>query len=126
MDSKEFSRVRHYLGKSQKQLAQLLCVSTKAIQSFEGGWRQIPNYTERQLLFLLALRRYSEKNSRPCWEIQNCPDKWEQNCSAYEFNAGHFCWFISGTKCEGTVQKHWNEKMKTCRNCEMLKPLLKK
>ena len=35
MDKKEFSRIRQRLGKSQKEMAQLLAVSLKAIQSFE-------------------------------------------------------------------------------------------
>ncbi|MFC2060475.1 helix-turn-helix domain-containing protein [Chloroflexota bacterium] len=128
MESKDFSQIRHYLGKSQKQLARLLCVSTKGIQSFEGGWRQIPSYAERQLLFLLALRRSSDKSSQPCWEIRNCPDEWKQNCSAYEFNAGDFCWFISGTFCQGKCQVSWRNKIKLCRECEvflsMIPPLI--
>jgi len=35
MDSKELSQIRHFWGKTQDQLARLLCVSPKAIQSFE-------------------------------------------------------------------------------------------
>jgi hypothetical protein len=34
------------------------------------------------------------------------------------------CWFINGTICEGTVQRDWNKKMKMCRDCEVLQPLL--
>lgn len=31
----------------------------------------------------------------------NCkmPVEWRENCSAWEFKAGHFCWFINGTFC---------------------------
>ena len=50
----EFSSIRAYLGKTQKELAQLLGTSLKAIQSFEQGWRRIPVHVERQVLFLLA------------------------------------------------------------------------
>lgn len=39
LDKNEFSKIRGALGKTQKKLAQLLCVSVKAIQSFEQGWR---------------------------------------------------------------------------------------
>ena len=128
MESKEFSQIRHYLGKSQKQLARLLCVSTKAIQSFEGGWRNIPSHAERQLLFLLTLRRSLEKGNKPCWEVRNCLDEWRDNCSAWEFNAGYFCWFISGTFCQGEYQGNWKKKMELCRQCEvflsMIPPLL--
>ena len=128
MESKEFSQIRHYLGKSQKQLARLLCVSTKAIQSFEGGWRNIPSHAERQLLFLLTLRRSLEKGNKPCWEVRICLDEWRDNCSAWEFNAGYFCWFISGTFCQGEYQGNWKKKMELCRQCEvflsMIPPLL--
>ncbi|MFC2013250.1 helix-turn-helix domain-containing protein [Chloroflexota bacterium] len=47
MESKEFSKIRQHLGKSQNQLARLLCVSPKAIQSFEQGWRNVPPNAER-------------------------------------------------------------------------------
>jgi hypothetical protein len=34
------------------------------------------------------------------------------------------CWFISGTLCEGAAQKNWDNKMRMCRDCEVLQPLL--
>ena len=85
MKSKEFIQSRHYLGKSQKQLAQLLSVSLKAVQSFEQGWRNIPAYAERQLLVLLALRKAADPVKRPCWEIKNCPVEWRENCTEKSF-----------------------------------------
>ena len=99
MDSKEFSNIRHFLGKTQGELAHLLCVSPKAIQSFEQGWRNITASVERQILFLLALKRTSDEIIKPCWEIRNCPTEWRRNCTAWEFKAGYFCWFINGTFC---------------------------
>ena len=54
MNKEEFSRVRSHLKKTQLQMAQLLGVSQKGIESFEQGWRNIPVHVERQLLFLLA------------------------------------------------------------------------
>jgi hypothetical protein len=45
-------------------------------------------------------------------------------CPAWEFQAGKLCWFINGTICEGEVQQNWQEKMKICRECEVLKSLL--
>jgi DNA-binding XRE family transcriptional regulator len=38
MDRKELSKIRQRLGKSQKEMAQLLAISLKAVQSFEQGW----------------------------------------------------------------------------------------
>jgi hypothetical protein len=119
MDKKEFSQIRHHLGKTQRQLAQLLGTSPKAIQSFEQGWRNIPVHTERQVLFLMVLKYSQEKMARPCWVMKGCPEKIRQNCPAWEFQAGHLCWFINGTICQGKVQESWQGKMKLCRQCRV-------
>jgi len=124
MESKVISKIRCYLGKSQKELSQLLCVSTKAVQSWEQGWRNIPAGTERQLLLLLSLKRQQDKGTKPCWDIVNCPDGWRRNCSAWEFKAGHLCWFINGTFCQGNLQKNWDKKIKLCQDCKVFKSKL--
>lgn len=119
MDAKGFSEARTFLGKTQDQLARLLCVSSKAIQSFEQGWRDIPPYVERQTLLLLSLKRSQGRSIPPCWEVRNCPHEQRENCTAWEFKAGHFCWLITGTFCQGQVQEGWNEKVRLCRECEV-------
>ena len=124
MEKKEFSEIRHHLGKTQLQMAQLVGVSLKAIQSFEQGWRNIPVHAERQLLFLLALRQSHGKRSRPCWEIRKCPNETRHNCPAWEFQAGNLCWFINGTICEGKKIASWQKKMKICRPCKVFQTLL--
>ncbi len=124
MDSEEFAKIRHYLGKTQNQLARLLCVSPKAIQSFEQGWRKVPANAERQLLFLVSCKRSIDEKTRPCWEIRNCPVERRDRCAAWEFRAGYFCWFITGTSCEGEVYENWEEKIKLCRRCEVYDSML--
>jgi len=119
MESKEFSLIRHYFGKTQGQLAQLLCVSPKAIQSFEQGWRKIPTYIWRQMLLLLSLKTSLNGNNIQCWEIKGCPDEWRENCSAWEFKAGNLCWFVNGTHCQGQNQECWDDKLETCGECEV-------
>jgi len=57
MDDKEFARFRKKLGKTQKQIAQLLGVSIKAVHSYEQGWRNIPAHAETQMLFLISKKR---------------------------------------------------------------------
>ena len=37
MDKQKFAKIRAYLGKTQRQMAQLMGTSTKAIESFEQG-----------------------------------------------------------------------------------------
>ncbi len=123
MDKIEFSRIRGRLEKSQRQLSQLLGTSVKAVESFEQGWRRITVHAERQLLFLLALKA-SPRKLQICWDVQDCPEHLRERCPAWEFKAGHLCWFINGTICRGEVQKDWASKMKICRQCSVLKSLL--
>ena len=47
MNSKEFIYFRKKLNKTQKQMAQLLGTSLKAIHSYEQGWRSVPPSAER-------------------------------------------------------------------------------
>ena len=119
MDSKIFSQIRHHLGKTQNELAELLCVSPKAIQSFEQGWRKIPASAERQLLMLLSMEQASKENVRPCWEIISCPLEWRENCFVWEHKEKRFCWLISGTFCHGESQKNWEKKIEICWQCEV-------
>jgi len=117
MEKKEFSRIRLSLGKTQVQMAHLLGVSPKAVQSFEQGWRKVPTHIERQVLFLLAAKKSPPQKAKPCWETLKCPVETRQNCPAWEFRAGHLCWFINGTICNGEIQESWQKKMKICRQC---------
>ena len=121
MDNQEFQVSRQQLGKTQKQLSELLGTSLKAVQSFEQGWRKVPVHIERQVLFLLTSRRKKTKGARPCWDIQNCSPEKRRDCPAWEFNAGSLCWFINGTVCEGVPRISWSSKMKVCRRCEVFR-----
>ena len=124
MTNKEFSFFRKRLGKTQKQMAELLGTSLKAIHSYEQGWRNIPVHVERQLLFLFSRTRETMKKMSPCWKVKKCPTDKKETCPAWEFGAGKLCWFINGTVCEGTVQKDWKEKLEICKKCEVFIPLL--
>ena len=122
MEKENFKKIRAKLEKTQKELAQLLGVSIKAIHSYEQGWRKIPHHIERQLLFLLS--RITSEDDRPsdkCWDIMHCPDKMLKNCPAWEFKSGDLCWFINGTKCSGKAHNSWEEKMEACRKCKVFK-----
>ncbi len=120
MNSKEFRSFRQKLQKTQKQLSQLLGTSLKSVQSFEQGWRKVPAAIERQMLFLLSMKRRVVKDLRPCWDIRNCSPQIREACPAWEFKVGDLCWFISGTICRGKPQDSWSRKMKICRRCEVL------
>lgn len=123
MEKKELSKIRKSLRKTQGQMAQLLGVSLKAIQSFEQGWRKIPTHVERQALFLLTMKKRPANRAKPCWVIQKCPLETRRNCPAWEFRAGHLCWFINGTICYGEIQDSWQKKMTICQQCAVFQAM---
>ena len=124
LDRVEFSKIRQSLSKTQAELARLLCVSPRAVQSFEQGWRNIPAGIERQLLFILSTSKTSGMIGVPCWEEQDCPSEWRKKCPAWEYHAGHLCWFINGTYCQGRSQENWKKKIKLCRQCKVFQSVL--
>ncbi len=124
MTREEFSTIRRHLGKTQLQMAQLLGTSLKAVESYEQGLRNIPAHIERQVLFLLVLKILPHKKSSSCWVIRKCPKERRKICPAWELQAGNLCWIISGTICQGKVQKNWQNKMKVCRKCEVFQGML--
>jgi len=121
MDKFDFKHYRKQLNKTQKQMAQLLGISIKAIHSYEQGWRSVPGAVERQILFLISRIQPTRKKNKACWTLKKCPPRIKSNCPAWEFDAGKYCWFINGTFCGGTSHANWEEKMKTCRSCEVFK-----
>jgi len=124
MDSKKFSELRKKLNKTQKELAELLGTSLKAICSYEQGWRTIPTHAERQLFFLLARKADAGNTQKNCWEIIDCSDEQREKCPAWEFNSGKFCWFINGTICNNQTQTSWKEKIEICQECEVMADII--
>jgi len=123
LEKEQFASIRRRLGKTQAQMAQLLGCSIKAIQSFEQGYRKVPVYAERQILFLLASKLASANNMHKCWEKTDCPEEKKELCPAWEFRVGHLCWFINGTICKGEAQHSWEAKMAMCRGCRVFQSI---
>ena len=119
MEKNEFTTIRKRLAKTQKELSELLGTSLKAVSSYEQGWRNVPGHVERQLLFLLAQKNNTGKHV--CWDIRECSEEVKKSCPAWEFNAGHLCWFISGTICQNDVKKNWEDKIAVCKQCPVFK-----
>ena len=124
MKATTFSKFRKKLNKTQKQMAQLLGTSIKAIHSYEQGWRTIPTHVERQLYFLLTRKLQAKSVSGACWETRDCPPEQREKCPAWEFSTGELCWFINGTICDGNVHGSWKEKMERCRTCGIFQSIL--
>jgi hypothetical protein len=123
MDTIEFKSFRKKLDKTQKEMAQLLGTSLKAIHSYEQGWRTIPPAVERQLYFLVSRKLKGPNGHKPCWKTKDCKPEQKRRCPAWEFKSGDLCWFINGTVCNGEAHSSWNAKMKICRTCEVFKAL---
>ncbi len=122
VNKSEFAVSRKKLGKTQKQLAELLGMALKTVHSYEQGWRKIPTHIERQMFFLLCKQRARHKTLVPCWDKKQCDYKLE--CPAWEFQSGHLCWFINSTHCEQTKGMTNDQKIQRCRSCEILTSLL--
>lgn len=122
MDKLEFRKSRKKLGKTQKQLSELLGMSLKTIHSYEQGWRTIPTHIERQLYFLLIHQRGRNSALTSCWDKKQCDIK--EKCPAWEFQAGHLCWFLCGTLCECTQDTDNKSKLNVCRSCDIFTSLL--
>lgn len=118
MDRIEFKQLRKRLDKTQKQMAQLLGVSLKAVHSYEQGWRVVPPAVERHVFFLVS-RLKPANGDKACWQKIDCPPEQRTGCPACEFKSGDLCWFINGSICRGRDQKSWEQKMKICRTCEV-------
>jgi DNA-binding XRE family transcriptional regulator len=122
LDTEKFTLYRKRLGKTQKQLAEILGVSIKAVHSYEQGWRKIPPHIERQIFFLLSNQRRRHKDIIPCWEKKQCTEK--ESCPAWEFQCGHLCWFLCGTCCDCTQGFTAEQKREKCLSCDILKSLI--
>jgi transcriptional regulator with XRE-family HTH domain len=100
MSGPEFARLRSALGKSQKELAELLDLSLKAVESYEQGWRNVPSHVERLMYFLLfKLNEDAIEDEEPCWKSKDCPDGTRSACVAFAAKEGRFCWFFTGRLC---------------------------
>ncbi len=125
MEKREFAAARRILGKTQKEMAQLLGTSLKAVSSYEQGWRSIPVHIERQIYFFLSRMAGVNEALHPCWEVNRCADKVREGCPAWQFNVGRLCWFINGTFCEKCLSNSPRNKIEMCKNCEAFRPIAK-
>jgi DNA-binding transcriptional regulator YiaG len=125
MQNIDFINFRKKLEKTQMQMAHLMGLSLKAIKSYEQGWRAIPSYVEREILFLVSKKFEILKQKKSCWTVNKCPAHIKSVCPAWEFKLGTLCWLVNGSICNGTKHKRWTQKIKDCRNCDAFPVVLK-
>lgn len=129
-DSKTKSRaatlkdIRQKMGRTQNELATALGCSSKAIQSYEQGWRPIPVRTMIQLLVLLALHRKEPGKHPPCWEIMHCKIDIRKKCPAFTVSRGQFCWFVAAKTCRPRT-KDTQTAIWQCMDCKVVRTMLK-
>jgi DNA-binding XRE family transcriptional regulator len=126
MTNQEFTVVRAKLQRTQKEMAELLGVSLKAVESYEQGWRRIPVNIGRILYFLLFKMNQNLFGSRDlCWLEKKCPAAIRANCPAWMTREGLYCWFLTGKMCH-IERKGRPVKGMSCSDCAFFKKRLKK
>ena len=117
--------LREELGHSQREMAEVLGVSTKAIQSYEQGWRKTPPHVEQQVLLQAILRRHPDLRKVPrCWKLNKCSLETRRRCPSAKLKLPGFCWYITGTLCHGKPLGAWAAKRERCLQCQVMKGLL--
>ena len=117
--------LRKALGRSQSQMAELLGVSVRAVQSYEQGWRPTPDYVQKLGgLFVMLARRQEKGKLEPCWKIKDCDRKKRAKCRAFQFRAGDLCWLVTGLNFQLKPQKSWEQKLAHCSKCPVMKQWL--
>ena len=105
MDGSAFMRrARMQLQMTQAELAKALRLSVRAVQSYEQGWRKLPDSLAIQLLTFLGLDTDRIANSKPCWTVTGCKPEIRQNCPSFRIGNGHFCWMVAGDVCGGRLR----------------------
>jgi transcriptional regulator with XRE-family HTH domain len=126
MQKEDFVKIRKRLDKTQKEIAALLGVSKKAVESYEQGLRNIPVNIERILYYLLfKLNRETFFNPQNCWDNKECPAEIRSNCPAWIAKEGFYCWFITGKVCQQEKLRSAS-KTTTCFECSFFTDNLKK
>ena len=114
--------IRRALGKSQSELADLLGVSVRTVQSYEQGRRRTPPHVQELAGLLLNIEwRKEHRKSQPCWKIRNCDLSMRAKCRAYQFRAGDICWLTTGNYCGGQKLKSRRAKLRKCQKCFVMK-----
>ncbi|MGD2086531.1 MAG: helix-turn-helix transcriptional regulator [Candidatus Aminicenantes bacterium] len=126
MQKEKFYQIRKRINKTQKEMAALLGVSIKTVESYEQGLRNIPVNVERIVYFLLFKLNMEKINGKEnCWDVKKCPASTRENCIAWAAKEGFFCWFLTGKVCahEKLISR---ETTSNCFGCSFFKDNLKK
>jgi len=117
--------LRTELGHSQKEIAEILGISKKTVQSYEQGWRKTPPHVEQMVLLQAILRRHADLRKIPfCWQANKCSAEIRRNCPSSKLRTPGFCWLLTGTLCYGQPTGSWAAKRGRCLKCKVMEGLL--
>jgi transcriptional regulator with XRE-family HTH domain len=112
--------LRKVLGVSQSKLAAMLGVSTRAVQSYEQGWRRTPALVQKLAGFLLAEQwRARNPDAHPCWQVKQCSDDRREACPAFQLNASHCCWLLDSKCPDFAPGSSWSARLGACGQCSV-------
>jgi hypothetical protein len=123
IDLADMRRVREELGRTQVEMAELLGLSPRAVQSYEQGWRPVPAYVQKLAGLMLLLHRNRQSTDHPaCWDLRHCSHERREACAAYQFRAANdLCWLVTGNASHGKQHDSWEAKFAKCRRCPVLR-----
>jgi hypothetical protein len=118
--------IRRRMGVSQSQMAGLMGISTRAVQSYEQGWRNAPPAVQKHAMLLLYLhRRLETRPARPCWEVCGCSAEEREKCPAWLLGEGQLCWLVTGNRVRGRKgSSSWQAKAAQCASCPAMRERL--
>ena len=116
-------QLRRRLGVTQEGLGQALGISTKAVQSYEQGWRETPPRVVKQLLSLVAMNQENYAASKPCWEVRACSSEHRQTCPAKTITHGRFCWAVALKVC-AKARGDTDVSVLGCLDCDVVRQIL--
>jgi DNA-binding XRE family transcriptional regulator len=120
--SSVLSRMRHMLKMTQAEFATALCVSSKAVQSYEQGWRRVPCDILNQALALLAETRRRTLPATPCWNLVQCPESQKKVCPSFLMGTGQLCWSLAASRCR--IHQRTNGEVDT--SCPVIRGLFER
>lgn len=109
--------VRAVLDKSQSEMASLLGISVRAVQSYEQGWRPLPPNVQKMAALMLFLNHAEKHPVKPCYSVMHCSKDCRDACPASGIGGGKVCWLVTGTTCRGVKTKNWQAKIAHCVKC---------
>ena len=116
-------RLRDVLGVTQGELAVALGISSKAVQSYEQGWRETPLRVIKQILTLVAMQRADKVQGKACWDLRSCPDKVSSQCLARKLTDGRYCWAVASQVCDRSSGEE-EPSVLTCLHCDVVRQFL--